>query len=59
MTANVPALAAPVKWGPGKGDYEHGVLIGAVPGGVLVPLPPWAKELAPQGEIPCEKSLFP
>ena len=28
------------------GDYEHEVLIGAVPGGVLVPLPPWAKELA-------------
>ena len=25
------------------GDYEHKVLIGAVPGGVLVPLPPWAK----------------
>ena len=36
----------PRKRGPGKGDYEHGVLIGAVPGGVLVPLPPWAKELA-------------
>ena len=33
----------PVKWGPGKGDYEHEVLIGAVPGGVLPTLPPWAK----------------
>ena len=32
--------------GPGKGDYEHEVLIGAVPGGVLVTLPPRAKSLA-------------
>ena len=36
----------PRKWGPGKGGYEHEVLIEAVPGGVLVPLPPRAKELA-------------
>ena len=28
------------------GGYEHEVLIEAVPGGVLVPLPPGAKELA-------------
>ena len=32
--------------GSGEGDYEHEVFIGAVPGGVLVPLPPWAKEPA-------------
>ena len=32
--------------GPEKGDYEHEVLIGAVPGGVLVTLPPRAKSLA-------------
>ena len=25
------------------GDYEHKVLIGANPGGVLPTLPPWAK----------------
>ena len=36
----------PPQWGPGKGDYEHEVLIGAVPGGVLVTLPPRAKSLA-------------
>ena len=35
--------SGPRKWGPGKGDYEHEVLIGAVPGGVLVTLPPRAK----------------
>ena len=36
----------PRNGGPGKGDYEHEVLIGAVPGGVLVTLPPRAKSLA-------------
>ena len=30
----------------GKRSYGHEVSIGRVPGGVLVPLPPWAKELA-------------
>src|SRR5699024_3220401 len=30
----------------GKQSYGHEVSIGRVPGGVLVPLPPWAKELA-------------